>query len=141
MITPPIETPKGEQLYNIAMALKGRYLTLDDTVPKTLNCAETISYLLKEAGYNMPPAGYPGTASIEPWLERHFQEIDTPELFCIVNAVTEGPLHGHIAINGHDAMLSNDSQNGTLESYWTLSAFQEFYGKQKGLAIKYFRVV
>lgn len=136
----PIVSPsKGQQIYAKAMSLKGQYLTLDTSVPKTFNCAECMSYIFQQCGYAMPEKGYPGTISIESWLEKNFQEIPQPELYCVVNAITQGQNHGHIAINGHEAMLSNDSQTGTLESYWTLAGFQNFYGTQKGLTIKYFR--
>lgn len=138
-MTTPTQSP-SEKLYSMAMALKGTYISLDLSIPKEFNCAETISFILKQCGYNIPDKGYPGTASIEVWLEENCDELDEPEFGCIINAITQGNNHGHVAINGHNALLSNDSQSGTLESYWSLSAFQDYYGVQKGLKIKYFRV-
>ncbi len=139
METQLVTTP-SQKLYDTALALKGQYLTLDPTVPKIYNCAETISYILKQCGYDMPEKGYAGTIALDNWLKNHCEEIVEPGIGDIVISVTEGNIHGHVGIQGHEAILSNDSQTGTLESYWSLAGWKEFYGKQKKLLVKYYRV-
>lgn len=141
--TPPMNPQsidKANELYNLAMSLKGQNLTLDSTIPKEYNCAETMSYLFQKVGYAMPPKGYPGTIALNDWMSNNFVETPTAEFACIVVAITQGQVHGHVGINGHQAILSNDSQSGTLESYWSLPAFIDFYKTQKKLQIKYYRV-
>lgn len=142
IITPPMPTPNinpSQHLYDTAMALKGQYLTLDRSVPKEFNCAETISFILKTAGYIMPGGGFPGTIALNGWFIKNFEQLSAPEFGCIMIAVTQGNNHGHVWINGHEAMLSNDSQTGLLQSYWSLAGALDYYGKQKGLQINFFR--
>jgi len=138
-IVTPMETP-SQRLYDLAMKHKGEYLTLDTTVPKTLNCAETISWLLKECGYPIPARGFQGTNSIDVWLSQNCDVISAPDVGDIIISITQGNNHGHIGACGHNAILSNDSQTGTLESYWSLSAWLEFYQKQKGLVTKFYKL-
>lgn len=127
-------------LYTTALNLKGQYLTLDSTVPKGFNCAETVSYLLKKCGYDMPEKGYAGTIALNGWLEKNCDEVSAVTVGDIIISVTKGANHGHVGIQGYQAILSNDSQTGTLESYWSLQAWLLFYEKQKGLVTKFYRL-
>lgn len=138
----PQDESKGMKLYNLAMSKKGQNLTLDPTVPKGLNCAETISTLLKEAGYLIPDKGFQGTIGLNGWLSQHCTEIEMPNQTVgdVIVSVTQGDNHGHVGILGYHAILSNDSQTGTLESYWSLPAWFEFYKRQKGLVTKFYRL-
>lgn len=132
----------SQKLYDIALSLKGQYLTLDTTVPKELNCAETMSVILQASGYAMPKKGYAGTVAIHEWLKNNCDELNSADAGVgdIIISITQGSIHGHVGILGHDAILSNDSQTGTLESDWSLSGWLGFYQKDQGLVTKYYRL-
>lgn len=137
-----MNTP-SKKLYDLAMSHKGEYLTLDKAVPKQYNCCECMSYLFKEAGYTLPTFGIPGTVLIDTWLNRTFKLIKEEEATMgdVLLFLTEGQNHGHIFILGKSALLSNDSDSGTLQSYWTLAGALGYYRDQKKLTGKFYRPV
>ncbi len=137
---PIVNKTNGEKLYDIALPLKGQYLTLDATVPKAFNCAECMSYLLKQAGYTIPEKGFQGTVAIDAWLQKNATLTNQPSFGDIIISVTQGSDHGHIGQIGHEAILSNDSQTGTLESYWTVTGWLNFYKNSKKLVTKFYRL-
>lgn len=141
-IIEPMET-KSERLYNLAYSLIGKYLTLDTSVPKQFNCAQAMSFILKEFGFPMPARGIAGTVEMEKWLIKNCTEIKTPEVGSIIISVSFTGLpnaRGHVGVVGKKAIMSNDSDTGTWQPYWSLPAWLHFYRDQKKLRTKYFRV-
>ncbi len=136
-----LEVSKSQQLYDLAMTLKGQYLTLDSTVPKQFNCAECMSYIFNKFGLAIPHKGIQGTVALDAWLQKNANITNYPSLGNIVISLTQGNNHGHVGIIGHDAILSNDSDTGTLESYWSLAGWLGFYRDQKKLVTNFYRLV
>lgn len=141
-IIEPMET-KSERLYNLAYSLIGKYLTLDTSVPKQFNCAQAMSFILKEFGFPMPARGIAGTVEMEKWLIKNCTEVKTPELGDIIISVSFTGLpnaRGHVGVVGKKAIMSNDSDTGTWQPYWSLPAWLKFYRDEKKLRTRYFRV-
>ena len=137
-----VEKTKGQKLYDKAMSLKGQYLTLDKTVPKDLNCCQCMSYIFKSMGLILPFKGISGTIVMDKWLSQNMTKIKESELTVgdVVIAVTQGQEHGHIWINGKEAMLSNNSDNGLLTSHWTLKGALQTYRVEKKLSVNFYRL-
>lgn len=138
----PMTTPKGPQLYDTAMSLKGQYLSLDKTVPKQFNCCQCVSYIFKQVGLPIDVMGISGTGVMNVWLKKNGTEISEKEATVgdVLIFVTEGDNHGHVFILGKVAMLSNDSDTGTLQSYWNLQGALGFYRDQKHLQGYFYRL-
>lgn len=145
IITPKPPTP-SEKLYETSKSLIGKHLTLDNSIPKDLGCAEAVSYVLKQAGYAIPPKGIPGTYSLYEWLQQNFDEIPMPEKGCIVISPTAVKI-GHVGIVGQYnymykddyAIMSNNSDTGLYDTVWKLKSWKSYYDKMQGLAIIYYR--
>lgn len=129
-----------DYVYNVSYMYIGKHLSLDETVPIAFGCAQSLSYVLIHAGYSIPEKGISSTIALHDWLSKNCNEITTPEFGDIIISVTQGGNHGHCGIVGHNAIMSNDSQTGLWEPYWSLPAWIEFYKNQKKLVTKYFRV-
>lgn len=140
--TQTITVTPQQRLYDLAMSLKGQYLTLDTSVSKQFNCCECASYIFKEFGLPIPARGIAGTIKMNEWLKLNFVEIQESDFSVgdILIFITQGNVHGHIFINGHNAMLSNDSDTGTLQSYWTFNGALQYYRGTKKLVTKFYRL-
>ena len=137
---PQVMVSKSQRLYDLAVSLLGKTLTLDTSVPANFGCAEAISYVLKEFGYPMPVRGYASTDTLNTWLSQNCIEVDTPLVGDIIISITQGNNHGHTGIIGKETIMSNDSQTGLWEDYWSMTGWQEFYTIGKKLVTKFYRL-
>ena len=135
-------------LYYTAKSLLGQHLTLDESVPKELGCAQAVSYVLKATGCSVPKKGIPGTAGIKAWCDKNATPLNGPEVGCIIVSVTEGERHGHTGcVARYDYMypddfgiMSNDSRTGLWEVNWCLEEWKVYYEYKLGLSTYYYRV-
>lgn len=141
------ETPmneKSQQLYDIGYSHLGSHLTLDQSVPKEYGCAQALSSVLKEAGYDIPEKGISSTVDMNTWLEKTFIEVDKPDVGDVIISVSYTGLpgaRGHCGIVGKRSIMSNASDSGTWEAWWSLPAWLSFYKTEKKLVTKYYRAV
>lgn len=134
------KTGISQKIYDTAFSLIGQYLTLDSSVPKNLNCAQTVSYILKNVGLPIPNKGLSGTIVLNEWLKKHADLVTSPTVGDIIISITQGDNHGHVGIVGKTSIMSNDSATGLLKAYYNLKSWNEFYVKTKKLGTFYYRI-
>lgn len=142
----------GQRIYNEAALSLGKHMTLDDTVPAEVGCAEAVSAVLSLAGISDGAKGISGTASLYEWLNLNplFEKIDTPEEGAIVISPTgmgNGSIPGHVGIvgifgkmyPGDWGICSNESASGLFKEQWNWTKWNAYYGKVGGLPIYLFK--
>ncbi len=130
------------QIYNTAKSLMGKHLTLNDTVPMNVGCAQALSYVLKQCGYAIPKYGIDGTVDMHNWLQKNFTRVDTPQAGDVIISVTgtgNGSVRGHTGVVALHGILSNESQSGLWKEDWTLPAWLVHYQTDGELTTEYFR--
>ena len=137
-----VEQSKSK-LYTIAKRLVGKHLTLDASVPKETGCAQAMSYILKETGYNISKGGISGTYTLYEWLVKNFHKTDKLEPGCILISVTgtgNGKVRGHVGVVLDDGIIaSNNSSTGLLDTHWKYENWIAYYqqvGKLKTVIFK-----
>lgn len=140
---PVIPQPEEPKLYTVAKSLLGKRLTLDNSVPKNVGCAQALSYILKEAGYAIPKGGISGTYTLYGWLQKNFLKTDTLEKGNIIISVTgtgNGKIRGHVGVVLDDEVIaSNNSKTGLLDTHWKYENWKAYYtqvGKLKTVIFK-----
>lgn len=139
------ESTNQEKLYAIAKSLLKKHLTLDESVPKNVGCAQALSYVLKECGYPMYPKGISGTASLYYWLQdqkNHFEEVEAGKPGDIIINVTGTGVstrRGHVGVVGKYQIMSNNSITGKWDTSWVLRDWLRFYEEQGKMKTHYFR--
>lgn len=141
-----------DTIYAIAKESLGKHITLNESVPSDVGCAEAVSYILKKAGALIPPSGIPGTASLLAWLEvsPDFIEVDIPEPGAVIVSATgsgNGNITGHTGILGKKGamytddygVLSNDSATGIFRELWSYRAWVNYYQLEGGMKVRLFR--
>ncbi len=135
-------TDKNFDLYNLSKSYIGKYLTLNPTVPKNVNCCQAMSFVLKSAGYNIPKNGISGTWDMKQWLDKNFVKIDTPKIGSIMIAVSgtgsKPEYRGHVFVYGNEASMSNDSTTGLWKAHWLNKNAKHYYGKTLGMTLHYY---
>ncbi len=145
-IPEPLMPSKLDKLYDISRSYLGQHLTLDTAVPIRLGCAESVSFILKKCGYDIPYKGIPGTYTLYEWLQKNFTEIPQAEKGCIVISPTTVEV-GHVGVVGaynymykdDYAVMSNNSDNGIYDTDWRLKNWKEYYGFKRGLKVLFFK--
>jgi hypothetical protein len=148
-------TPTAQKIYNLAKANLGCHITLDDTVPHDVGCAEAVSYILKKAGVqNIPILGIAGTATLFQFLSNdpQFKRIYAPEKGAIIISATgqgNGSVQGHTGILGGLSVLYwgdygiclNNSDTGLFLELSSLRRWRQYYGGLGGLPVAFFRAL
>lgn len=139
---------KRKKLYNIAVAALGTDASPTNLAPKGLECAETVSNLLRRLDGKFPIVL--GTASLLDIL-RHYPGVKEvtplwPELGDIVLYATgEGNgviSNGHVFIADKDGtLMSNNSPTGTFERNYTLATARKRYMRWGGYPEHIFRII
>lgn len=141
-------TAQGNSIYQIAKSLLGHHITLDQTVPPDLGCAEAVSYILKEAGIvGIPVKGFASTALLEQFLlsSDQFELVASPSGGAVIISPSGqssiGYPHGHVGICGEveQGIMSNDSDTGLFLEKWSVPSWKETYGEKLGFPVKFFR--
>lgn len=131
-----------------AMWCLGDHITLNPKVPAGVGCAEAVSYVLKEAGVDMPKIGISGTAELFAWLKRHrslFSE-STLDKISDWSAIPRGTIiispsvmnkdgtvhHGHVGIftwvNASNPIASNSSKTGEFTEHDNIESWMSEHG-------------
>jgi hypothetical protein len=140
-------TAKSMAIYNEAAACLDKHVTIDPTVSPDLGCAEAVSYVLKNAGYNLPVTGIPGTAALWEWIKesRQFAETTTPVPGDIVisptGTSTINSPHGHVGIQAKYGILSNDSDTGLFAEKYTNITWGNYFHTIEGFPVLYYHAV
>lgn len=139
------------KLYTLAKQCLGEHITLNQSVPDDVGCAEAVSYVLKQAGIPLPAEGIAGTAALYQWLSTNalFKVAQAPTAGAILISPTgsgNGIVEGHTGIvgqynvqfSGDWGIMSNNSDNGLFQEKWSLTAWEENYTQKGGLPMYYF---
>lgn len=121
-------------LYVTAFSLLGKHLTMDESVDKSVGCAEALSYVFMKSGLELPYKGLPGTKDIDKWCKENLRKVETPDVGDVIVSITDsgnGSVRGHCGIVGKHHVMSNNSLTGLWDDHWTLEEWLEHY-KVKG---------
>lgn len=145
-------TQAEERIYTQAKLHLGQHVTLDETVPAEVGCAEAVSYILKAAGISDGATGIAGTASLYQWLLNSplFQKIDNLEQGALIISPTgqgNGTIEGHTGVvaafntefPNDFGILSNDSASGKFLETWSGNRWKQYYGQTGSLPVYLFR--
>lgn len=110
-VTPVLEALSGSQnVYNVAYSLLGKHLTLNATVNAEVGCAQALSFVLKNCGYNIPQGGISSVKGLTDWMiKQGFKETATYALGNII--VGRSPTDAHIGVCGKEWIMSNSSND------------------------------
>jgi hypothetical protein len=136
----PLLPTNSQKLYDLSYSLIGHHLSLNDAIPASFGCAQAVSYVLKEFGAPIPSKGIDGTVDLSKWLKDNCTSVSKPDLGDIIISVTQGDNHGHVGIVGKNAIMSNDSQTGLWQPFWSLPAWITFYQGQKKLVTQFYKI-
>lgn len=135
------QTMNSLKVYLMAKQCLGQNLCED----KMLGCAETVNAVF-EAALGSPVGGGASTFLMYQVLKSspRFKQVIAPLAGDIIisptGTGTGGLLNGHVGIVGIYGILSNDSYTGLLEEKYTKQTWADYYGKQGGFPILYYRV-
>lgn len=123
---PPKPTP-SEVIYNEAKSCLGKHLTLNPNVPPEVGCAEAVSFILLNCGYDIPAGGIPTVQGLIDWMlaSGKFQEKKQASVGCVVTA-TGNPQFAHIGIALQYGVGSNTSDTDVQKGL-KQGMFQENY--------------
>lgn len=144
----------GQRLFLAAQKSVGKHMTLNDSIPAEVGCAEAVSAVLSQIGVSDGPQGIAGTAALYQWLSANpkFVSISLPEEGAVLVSPTgsgNGSVEGHTGIFGafnttysNDwEILSNSSATGLFSRQWSWARWQAYYGVTGGLPLHMFRCV
>jgi len=135
-------TEHSQRVYNVAKGCLGKHITEDPNVDPALGCAEAISHVLDEAGYDLGSHGIAGTSELYTWLKNHFTPVTDPlpgdVLISPTGTSTKGSPHGHVAIVAKYGILSNSSTTGKFSENFTLDSWKQYYSNL-GFPMFFFR--
>lgn len=147
----PKETPKvpkrTEELYSLSKSKLGQHLSMDESIPWGVGCAQAVSRLLSDFGVKTPSKGIPGTSALAQLLRESlkFKKVDSPSLGRIIVSETgtgNGKIRGHIGVCAEDGIIhSNNSETGKWDSHWTLKRWKDYYQTYGLLRTSYFEPI
>jgi hypothetical protein len=147
-------TPEQLKIKKVIMEYLGEHITLNNTVPPEVGCAEAVSFILQKLNEVIASAGIAGTAALLNYCESLpliYQEISTPEPFALLISATgtgNGTVEGHTGFFGvynkmyvNDwGIVSNDSNTGILRELWSWSRWSAYYTQKGALPARIFRI-
>lgn len=147
--TPSLVSPK-ERVYNVARALIGEKLTLDDSVPQDVRCAEAVSVVLSDCGYQIPSKGIPTVTKFVEWMVANptlFRETKESSPGCIITAnKADGSFseYSHVGVIMKYGIASNDSRpehlGYFLENYSSINHWLAYFNAH-GSVTRYFEPI
>jgi len=128
----PMDNPQADKVYDCAKLSLGEHLTLDPSVPDEVGCCEAVSFVLKQAGYDVGIKGIPGVNALITWLleSGKFKEVSDPQPGCII---TSHSLLNHIPVVAHAGVVlqhgigSNNSWTGLFQENYTISSWEHYF--------------
>ena len=148
--TPPTNTG-ADKVYKTALAYLEKHLTLNDTVPEEVGCAEAVSFVLRAAGYEMPTLGIPSVNGLIDWMTANsFEESKVYGTGYVITAHNPDRTksdYAHIGICGERWIMSNTSYNapaglvkGKWQANYSPAKWIAYFGSQ-GSQTRYFKPV
>lgn len=145
----------NQTLYDVIKSSLDTHMTLNNSVPPRVGCAEAVSAVLRAAGIAVPAQGIAGTSALLVYCLQHpelFEEISSPEQAALLISAS-GSGNGNLS-NGHTGFFgafgiafpddwgicSNDSQTGLFLELWNWSRWQKYYSQYGGMRPRIFRV-
>lgn len=150
-------TPKTSPqiLYETCLEYYGKDVSLDQTIPNEVQCAEAVSFILEKAGFDrpgrnsdIPDKGIPGTWTLyqflknnplfRPWMNEDNAD-GIPAGVIIISPAGTSSLtppypHGHVGITGKNGeIFSNDSSSGLFLTLFDMAGWEYFFEKKRGL--------
>lgn len=139
-------TPQTRLLV-LAKSLLGKHLTLDESIPAMVGCAEAVSFVLRQFGFTIPNGGIAGTASLLAFLLQYsgVKEVSSPTPGCLLVAATgtgNGKNRGHTGVMGENGIImSNNSETGKWDTQWNLTRWLANYDGYGGIKTRYFQPI
>lgn len=118
----------------------GRDASPRDLAPDTLACAESVCSVLNLAGIKIPMIT--GTWSLWENLKKNCQMVTEPKAGDIIISPTgTGKFrNGHVGIVGENGVVySNNSHTGLWDTYWNIGEWRDFYGREGGFPVYFYR--
>lgn len=144
----PAPQPRTLQLADYARSCLEQHLTLDESVPWGVGCAEAISKVLQDFGITgIPMKGFPGTVGIGAFLrgssEFRATTIMLPGVVILEETGTgNGKIRGHIGIVlDATTIASNNSETGKFSTQWTIQRWDDYYRKFGGIPPQLFECI
>lgn len=145
--TQNLTTSQGQRIYESAKKFIGTDASPHDIAPDELGCAESVTEILRNAGFKMPVII--STIKLHQWFKSKTEwlEVDTPIEGDIIISPTgmggkNGITNGHVGIVGaFSVVMSNASSTGTFEPNYTIKSWYNRYSIKGGYPVYYFRRV
>ncbi len=144
--TPPVELlPNRYKIYQTALLFLGRDASPLNLVPKEFACAESVSYVLQQAGFGVGIVT--GTYTLREKILKSwkYDKVDSPQKGDVLISAT-GTGNGNIP-NGHCAVLidnnllaSNNSYTGMWDTHYTIDSWKKRYVDIGGYKMEWFSV-
>lgn len=144
-----MQTQNGQLLYNVAKANLGQKLTIDNASDDygILGCAETLNNLALRAWGHQIGGGF-STFALWQFLKdsSKFQPVTSATSLpgdivisptgSIANATLK---NGHCGVVGMYGILSNNSEDGTVQENYSIPSWLRYYTDYGGLPTLFFR--
>ena len=150
-ITPevPKQPSRSEELAVYAKSRLNEHLTMDESVPWGVGCAEAISRILHDFGVSgIPTKGIPGTAGMGTFLRgnKECRKVSSPTPGCILLSETgtgNGKIRGHVGIIAPQGNLiySNNSETGRFGAHWDIDRWIAYYSNYGGIPTQFFELI
>ena len=140
------QSEQGKRIYEVAFSFLGKDVTPRDNTPDAVACMEVVNEIVRLATGKPIGGGastYLGFAALHD--EKRFLKINNPLTGDIIISPSgyssKGYKNGHAGIVGKHHILSNFSDTGKLEDYYTLETWRKQFGEIMGFPVFYFRVI
>lgn len=141
MLKTAFSKTRMNEIYNVAAANLGRHLTLNNSVSEEVGCAEALSWILLNAGFNIPAGGIANVNGLIDWmLQNGFEELHAPITGAIIaahNPDRNNPNFAHIGVCLKTGIGSNTSANGLFQENYSYQGWNNYFGSH-GSHTRYF---
>ena len=115
-ISMPIDA--SMEVFRTAKSYLGQRLTMNENISPEVGCADAVSFVLKNCGFDIPQGGIPTVSGLVQWMQlNNFQESSASPGHIIVGRGKEG---SHIGVQGETWIMSNTSYDalGLKKGLW-----------------------
>lgn len=138
---------RRKKIYQVAIESLGKDITPEDVVDDEVACAETVSVILREAlGDSVHSITGTWTLEFEYFMKSSkWERVYNPQKGDVLISATGtskygGKIVGHVGIVVHDRfVVSNRSDNGKMDTYYTLDSWRRRYVDGLGFGMHFYR--
>lgn len=134
----------NEKIYQTAKNLLGQNIRVST---KELACADSVNFVYNKAT-GKPIGGTNSTIRMYNSIRKdeRFQKSEFPMRGYVIISPTGfgyGTIeHGHVGIIGdNNQIMSNNSNTGLWDSHWTIDKWKNYYQKQGGFPVEYYKTL